>query len=181
MRTPVERIIFDNYYSKQRFDECYTLLAEEYSTDPSDEEVFEFMWEENDMDWTILKEELEQFFEGKEVLFFGTVGRWNGTLEGGRAGEFMPLLYSLTEDCNDLKISDKNGHLYIKCSHHDGTNYMEVKVLNERGKNFLYNWEHDWTNKTPASVIYEKLVKNYSTLPRFCEKVWGCKRVQYEN
>lgn len=63
------------------------------------------------------------------------------------------MFYKAMTDCDYFRIYDENGHMYLTCSHHDGTNHFEIKIVTEKG---------------------------YTVLPRFAEKIYGCKAREYE-
>ena len=72
-----------------------------------------------------------------------------------------------------------NGHLYIHCSHHDGSCEYEIKKLTDNGINYFDNWEYNWNDKRTEGYIGRKLVEKYSVLPRFAERIYGCKKLEY--
>lgn len=154
-----ERIIYDNYdpwgtYSdediKEMALECEWVDDIEEITDSM---IEQWRYEEMETDWENEREMLSKYFDGKEVEFIGAVGLWHGTYKAKERGEFWKLFDKAMTDCDYFRIYDENGHLYLTCSHHDGTNHFEIKVVTEKG---------------------------YTILPRFAEKVYGCKAREYE-
>lgn len=102
-----------------------------------------------------LEERLDEAENG--LLVTGTCGRWNGRFDGGYIADDLESLLKVTKDCVFIKIWEDNGHVYIKCSHHDGTNYVEIKKLSEKGRNFYENsWDMD------ERILHEKIWKNNS-------------------
>ena len=172
-------IIFDNYNLDEQYsDEDLKEMALECGwvdedTDITDEMMWEWRYDLNLDDWEDTKIELADFFRGKVVGFFGTVGRWNGTFAGGKIGEFWDVYYEAIKDCGYIKIEDKGGHLYLTCSHHDGTNHFEIKEITEKGLQYLRNWEFSYDNRT-VSQCYGQIAKRYSRLPRYARAVYGC-------
>lgn len=132
--------------------------------------------------WEAEKERLETFFEdGSTWLIMGNVGRWDGSKPAGSTfSTFREMWYKATLDCDYVKIYDENGHLYLTCSHHDGTNCFEIKRLTERGAKYPENWEfgkYDFSLKE----LHEKLnAKGYSALPNYAHQVFGCPKMEYE-
>ena len=129
--------------------------------------------------WDAEKEMLEDFFKGKTVGFFGEIGLWHGTYKCGNIGDFWKLYYEAVRDCDYIKIYDENGHLYLTCSHHDGTNHFEIKVLNDDAEDYYDRWSYGNDNRKEYEVITQ-IYKRYSKIPRFMEKVYGCKAREYE-
>ena len=61
----------------------------------------------------------------------------------------------------------------IKASHHDGTNYAELKELTCKGSNYAADHRYDSDRE-----VHEKLWNSnfYTRLPHYAHKVWGCKK-----
>lgn len=183
-----ERIIYDNYDLYEKYTdkvimdvarECEWIEEDE---EPSDNQIDEWRYELDEGDHDIAIEQLKEFFVGKTVGFFGEVGLWHGTYKAGKIGDFENLYYKAIGDCDYIKIYDENGHLYLTCSHHDGTNCFEIKVVTDKGKDYLENWEYDYyiNDKRTEKYIHNQIYKRYSKLPRFAEEVYGCKAREYE-
>lgn len=188
MKKAKERVIYDNYDLSEMFDEQKKFMEDDYGEEVSDDEVWEAIYDIDRMTFEEEFDALERFFFGTDddrptFILFGNVGRWNGVSSGFNVfnGEdFEKTYFDAIKDCDFVKIWDENGHLYIECSHHDGTNNYEIKQLTERGKAYLENWENSWNDKRSAAYVLDKLVKRYSVLPRYAEKKWGSKRVEWE-
>lgn len=185
-KTPKARAIYDNYDLWEKYpDETLMEIARECEWIEDDEEVTDeilmrWRYQEDENDWDNVKYELNNFFKGKTVGFFGNVGRWDGTYAVGEIGEFWKLYDKAIEDCGYVRIYDENGHLYLTCSHHDGTCHFEIKFVSEKGEKYLDNWENNWNDKRKVGYVYGKIFDKYSTLPRFAQKVYGCKAREYE-
>lgn len=182
-RIPVERRIYDNY----DLDEIYPdemireILDLEDDEELDDEDAWNWRYTQTEFDWDDALCELKKFFEGKTVGFFGEVGRWNGVCRGGKIGDFEKILYDAISDCDYIKIYDENGHLHLTCSHHDGTNHFEIKIITENGEKYNDNWEYSgWYDKRTQAEVYDQIYKRYSLLPHYCHKQYGCKKVEYE-
>ena len=154
-----ERVIYDNYNPWETYtDKAIREMAMDCRWVDSEEEITESLlqqWrdEEMEIDWETEKLMLDDYFYGKEVEFIGNVGLWHGVYEAKEKGDFWKLFDKAMKDCDYFRIYDTNGHLYLTCSHHDGTNHFEIKVVTDKG---------------------------YTVLPRYAEKVFGCKAREYE-
>lgn len=155
-----ERVVYDNYNLYRQYpDDELKAIARECEWIDDDEEITDDMlwswrYEESETDWEAERENLDAFFQGKTVEFSGMVGVWHGTYGiKPERGEFWQLFDRALRDCDYWKIYDENGHLYLKCSHHDGTHNFEIKVVTDKG---------------------------YTVLPRFMEKHYGCMAREYE-
>ena len=183
-----ERIIYNNYDLYEKYtDKVIVDIARECEwieedEEVSDNQVYEWRNELDEEDYYEAIEQLKEFFKGKTVGFFGEVGLWHGTYKAGKIGDFENLYYRAIRDCDYIKIYDENGHLYLTCSHHDGTNCFEIKVVTDKGKDYLENWEYDYyiNDKRTEQYVHNQIYKRYSKLPRFAEEVYGCKAREYE-
>lgn len=180
-----ERIIYDNYDLYEKYpDDVLIENARELEwidedEEPTDTQLWEWRYWVDETNWDAEKEMLEDFFNGKTVGFFGEVGLWHGTYKCGDIGEFWDLYYKAIEDCNYINIYDENGHMYLTCSHHDGTNHFEIKILNDDAEDYYDRWSYGTDNRKEYEVITQ-IYKRYSKIPRFAEKVYGCKAREYE-
>lgn len=183
-KIPKERIIYNNYdlwetYTDEDIKE--ELLDQGYDEeDITDNTIWERRYFLDECDWDDAKYELTQFFKDKTVGFFGEVGLWHGVYKAGKIGEFWSLFNDAITDCAYIKIYDENGHMYLTCSHHDGTNHFEIKEVTDEGCNYLERWEHSWDDKRSERAVHGQIYKRYSRLPRFAEKVYGYKSREYE-
>lgn len=186
-KKPKERVIYSNYDLWEEYPDDYIkniILEDSYGLDLTeeditDDDIWRLRYREDEFAWEEIWCEILYFFKGKTVGFFGTVGLWNGRYMAGKIGDFEKLFYEATKDCVYLKFYDVNGHLHLTCSHHDGTNYFEIKEISDKGIKYLDNWE--WGNDSRTEqYVHTQIFNRYSRTPRFAEKIWGCKRLQYE-
>lgn len=181
-RTPKERIIYDNYDVDVMYDEAKTCLMEEIETENvSDEAVWDLVSFNNSLNFETVLEELEMHFGSDKCIVFGKVGLWHGTYTAGFiADDIEKAICKAIEDCDYTKIYDVNGHLHITCSHHDGTHSFEIKKITKKGEEYYSNWENSFSTKRSEEYVHEQIAKKYSVIPRFAEKVYGCKRTEWE-
>lgn len=182
-RIAKQRIVYDNY---DMWDIHHDAAIEYLMDGENEDEITESdIWDEiyclDEMWYDEELEELERFFHGGTYIIFGGIGRWDGVRSGfDVSDDFAKLYRDAVKDCEYIRIYDENGHFHIVCSHHDGTNHYEIKKLTDAGIRYLDNWYYSSNDKRTNSYVFDKLVKRYSTLPRFAEMEWGCKRVEYE-
>lgn len=180
-----ERVIYDNYETWKTYpdeDMIENLVCRGYLQDEiTDEDIWEERNSCDGKDWIKAKRQLKEFFSKGKWIAFGTVGRWNGLYNAGTIfDDFEKFFYRATEDCNYWKFYDENGHLYLTCSHHDGTCHYEIKELTDKGIQYIENWEDNWNDKRTDKYVHTQIINKYSRLPRFAEKVYGCKRTEYQ-
>lgn len=180
MNIAKERIIFDNYSPWETYpdEEVKEMLLE--SGNYTEDEITESdIWERRNWEmkgwWDNEKEMLTNFFDGKTVMMFGGVGRWNGISKGFSVGDFWKLYNDIMKDCDYVKLYDENGHFYITCSHHDGTNCVEIRIVTDKGIDYLERCDESWRDPNGNQLMHK-----YTKLPRYAEKVFGCKAREYE-
>lgn len=183
MKKPQRKTIYDNY----DLWECYAKDAKEYLKDggnanPTDTDIWDEIYFIDNMNWSQTEDELETFFSEGTWIMQGAVGRWNGTYATGIIfTDITEAFNKATKDCDYIHIYDENGHLYLQCSHHDGTNLFEIKKLTNKGIEYLENWEQNWNDKRTEQYVHNQIMKRYSVLPHFVHEVYGCPKVEYEN
>lgn len=174
----MKHTIYDNYNLWEDYtDEMLTELARdngiiEADEEPSDNLLWELRSEEDALQWDAIKTELSAFFEGKTVIFFGSCGRWDGRHDGGRVGDFWDLWDIAVKDCDYISITDDNGALFLKCSHHDGTNHYQIKELTQAGVDYYNRWEYSTDSRTERDA-HRQIIKRYSHRPNYFKKVYA--------
>ena len=149
--------------------------------DITEEDMWDVRYRYDESDVDIAKELLERVFNNaNKLICVGSVGRWNGVFSGGFVFNTLDeLLSKAGKDCNYFKIYDCNGHLYMHCSHHDGSCSFEIKELTDKGVEYYDNWNYDWEDQRPDSYIFEQLMNRYSRLLHIAEREWGCPSREY--
>lgn len=176
-----QRIIYDNYNLDEMYDDCRSFLLEEYEPDEiTEEEIWNLIFHENDLHWQDEHERLKEFFDGNGPWPRSShVGRWNGRHAAGHVfTDFDEMFYKAAQDCDFCKIWDENGHFYIQCSHHDGTNTFEIKRITEKAAEMLDLWKYDYNDTRTERELYD-IVWNcnlFSGLPHFAHTVYGCRK-----
>lgn len=185
-RTPETRTIFNNYYDHERYEDTAQYLFDDWADqegwetveDVPDDEIWKEMQFSDECQWDETAHDLEVFMRNNgPMLVVGSLGLWYGNCRGGKICYNFRDLAGAWEDCDYINIYDQNGHLYIECSHHDGTNMYECKLLTERGEQ--YAEDHGWDMYD--SELHKKLWNDshYTHLPHYAHKVWGCKKTAY--
>lgn len=244
------RTIYNNYDLWETYpdeDVKEWLIDNGYEEDEiTDNMIIEQRYFQDECDWEWAKENLEEFFRnGNKWILVGQVGRWDGIYRAGTIFDtFDDFFYKATDDCDYIHFYDENGHLYLTCSHHDGTCHYEIKEVTDKGIQYLENWECSEPKKVYLSIqerfdniykyakgfernrlevlqdmineldmipkqkkevlqcleewesefhirgyilkdrteeyVHTQIFNRYSRLPRFAEKVYGCKRYEYE-
>ena len=188
-KIPKERIIYNNYELWETYPDDYLIeiahecewIDDDY--EPTQNDLWEWRYEQDSIDWHLEKERLDEFFKKINYIgFFGEVGRWDGIYKAGKIGtDFWELFDQAITDCDYIKIYDENGHMYLECTHHDGTCHFEIKEITDKGMEYLENWEYgSWDDKRTKQYVHTQIFNRYSRLPRFAQKEYGCKAREYE-
>lgn len=185
-RFPKERTIYSNYdlWEKYPDEEIIKMLIENGTDkeDITDNMIMEERYFYDSIDWEDTEAQLKDFFNnGNKWILVGSVGRWDGVYDAGTVFEtFDDFFYKATSDCDYIHFYDENGHMYLRCSHHDGTCHYEIRQITEQGIKFLERWEDNWDDERSEQYIHTQIMKRYSRLPQFARKIYGCKRFEYE-
>lgn len=180
MKIPKKRILFDNSFRLEYFNEAKDYLTELYKEDfpddeefqPSDSDIMELLKFREEIDYQDFINEMTNFIDGNTFIIQGVIKAWDGKFKGGFIFDNINKLSEVWEKCDEIMIYDENGHLYIECSHHDGTNHYEIKMLNAKGERYYSDHYLDEDSK-----LHDRLMKPpYSVLPNYAHKVWGCKK-----
>lgn len=170
--------LYDSYYSCEQEKEMREFLFEEYAEDEGwkspddipDTRVYNTMRDQNNDDWRAIKDELESIFEKDCYLMTGYCGTWRGNLAGGSFIHSLHDFMKVIDHLDDLRIIDRNGHLIVEGSHHDGSDRYELKRLTRKG--YLLADSNDFARDRD---LHETIMNNnlYSALPHFAKRVYG--------
>ena len=168
-----ETVYFDNYDGFE--DVAIEWLKEDGNENPTQEEIWRAEGNIEEEYWEDFDDMMNGFIEsGKSFIAVGTCGRWDGNYDGGLIfGHWDDFKRRVFEDCCYFKIWEERGHLYVRCSHHDGTHSLEIKELTDKGFEYYENWQYGSDNRTEREV-HKRLFtdSHYSHLPRLWEKVY---------
>ena len=185
----MKHVLFSNYSwendedDKDQYDYAREYLFEEYAeeegweseADIPDERLNSEVSFQEECNWDNFKAEFGRFIKDSTYgfLLVGDVGTWMGRQAGGCYIYEFRDLYKFWDHCDYIKVYDEGGHLYIEASHHDGTNYAELKELTCKGSDYADNHRYDSDQE-----VHEKLFNSnfYTRLPHYAHKVWGCKK-----
>ena len=141
MKTPKKRILYSNYdlteYESDAREWLIQMHLEDYPNEKDWEPSTDELWDEINFmassNWEVFESEIENFLDGNTFILQGTIGTWHGQCRGGFIFDSFRNMSQAWDGCDYFEIYDENGHLYIRCSHHDGSNYYEIRMLNEKG------------------------------------------------
>jgi len=180
MENKKERLIYSNYNLWEDYVEmAREILYEngiEYCTE---KDIWDEIYFQNSIDYEYVTKEFERFFlnEGNTWILHGNFGRWDGKHECGFIFKTWEELmrHEPMENCDYIKLYDKEGGLYLECTHHDGTNHYEIKKVTRKGEQLLEKWESNYNDERSERQIHNTIINNnfYSEFPYFVEKMYG--------
>lgn len=174
----MKHTLYSNYYGWISEDDLRMSIMASELVDDEEEITIDMLWYEmhflEEMYWDDFSYELKNFFDkGDAWLLTGSIGRWDGNYRGGYIFNTFEEFCKCLKDCDYIEITDNKGHLEIKCSHHDGTNFYEVKRVSDFGCEWYDN--HSWDMY--EEELHTKMWNNnfMTSLPHFARDVYGCK------
>lgn len=157
-------VFYDNYDLDDFYEDAKQELIDNYDNeDPSESEIWDEIYRMDEFNRDDAYEELGQIFNNGKFLAVGTCGRWNGTFSGGFIFENLKELMGYFTDCAYIKIWMENNHFFVKGTHHDGVDEVEVKEITKRGEGYYDNWSHGTDNRTERGVHRKMFTNSHYT------------------
>lgn len=156
-------VLFDNY-NNYDFEDMKKSLAELNERDIesiSDDEVWDSIREEENKMFSIAKLDLKEMFgDNEKVIARGTCGIWRGKFDAIKIFDNIEkALYACIKDCDYIKIEIEGKKVKVSSSHHDGSNYFEIKKVTEMGEKMYDNWNYQYRSRLQGLSEYEILEK----------------------
>lgn len=174
----MKHTLYSNYYGWIDDEDLRMSILDSERVDDKEEITDEMLWDEmhflEEIYWDDISYELKHFFEkGNAWLLTGSIGRWDGNYRGGYVFNTFEEFCQCLKDCDYIEITDNKGHFEVKCSHHDGTNFYEVKRVSDFGCEYFGT--HSW--ELSLEEVFTKMWNNnfMTSLPHFARDVYGCK------
>ena len=214
---PAERVLYDRsyFFSDEALEEYTAEVADRDGVDidevaSSAELMDEVRWEiDKAIDRDLLDEicnfdsmlqELKRGYDPEHpteisVVAKGTVERWDRPSRGLVVADSLRSLVSGTGSANALKdcqidrIVDTNGEFHIEASHHDGSAYLDVRLISGisyDAKGFKLGGEYYAPGKMSTGDFHILLDNIYDSpdvgpcsLPRFAQRAYGSAQESY--
>ena len=147
----MKKLIYDSEPDYKYFDETKEFLMAERPEEfgeVSDEVVFDYMQEEKQYEWEELEPHIEKLFTeqigsttyNKFFVVQALLGKWNGTFESGRIlYGYRELKSAILLKYDRFVLNDIDGALEIEGYHHDGVDRFSIRLINDRGVDYLNN------------------------------------------
>lgn len=170
--------LYDSHYSLEKDAGTREWLFELYAEnegwktpdDIPEKYIMSEIYEQSIDEWEVFVDDLESFVENEHFILTGYCDTWHGKLPCGTFINSFDELLDAISSYDDIRVTDRNGHLIIECSHHDGTNRYELKRLTNKGYLLADNnsFAHD-------RKLHDIIINNnfYSVLPHFAKRIYG--------
>ena len=214
---PAERVLYDRaYYLSDEAERDYAFeVAEEHGVDVGEvlysDELMKEVRDALDRDIDLYLDDeianfdsmLRELKRGEDpehpaeisVVAMGSVGRWDGPSRGLVAANSLRDLIDgkgsadALVDCRIDRLVDTNGTFSIEASHHDGTAYLDVRLISGvsfDGKGFRLGGELYAPGKMDLDDFHILLGNLYDapgvgpcSLPHFAERAYGAAQQSY--
>ena len=161
--------LYSNEFDSERYEEARQFLLEERGEEPTDDEIFEELCVEDDINWDDFKSEYKEYFNTNNFVAIADLGRWNGRFESGKIfTKGWNSFLNIIKDYDNIEIIDNNGHLEVVGHHHDGTDYIELRELTRKGDEYAMGYHWDKTEYEDAKSVWNNF---HSRLPRLFERM----------
>lgn len=160
--------LYSNEFDSERYEAARQFLLEESGEEPTDSEIFEELYVEDDINWDDFESEYKEYFNTNNFVVKANLERWNGRFDSGKImtggwNDFLKLVrYDIVE------IVDNNGHLEIVGRHHDGTDYFEIRELTRKGDEYANGYHYDKSEPEDAQAVWNNF---HSRLPRLAARL----------
>lgn len=156
--------LYSNEISSERIEEARQYLLDENGEEPTENEVWDFLYEDDGDEWDFFKYNYKEYFDTHNFVVKASLGRWNGRFDSGKilTGGWYDFC-GIIQDYDTLEIIDNNGHLEVVGRHHDGTDYFEIRELTRKGDEYANDFHYNKSEFEDAQAVWNNF---HSRLPR---------------
>ena len=166
-----EYVLYNNYDYSENYASArewlFTTRQDDFDWETEDDVPEKMILEEmsflEESEWAYFRSKCKELLMNGDCLLTGVCRRWNGPARGGKFIRNFHDLVSCIEHLDYLKIIDRNGHLIIEGSHHDGTDSYELKQLTRRGREYARHYDYARDEQLHTTIMN---LNFYSKLPR---------------
>lgn len=176
----MNKVIYDSEPSTKRFNEVQDALMVERWSDEydevSDEEVFAYIRDEKQYEWEELEPHIEKLLTeqvgnttyNRPFVVQALLGKWNGTFESGRIlYGYRELKSAILLKYDRFVLNDIDGALKIEGYHHDGVDSFSIRLINDRGIEYLNNRYADSFSWKTRECVEDMARPYWSKKPNF--------------
>lgn len=168
MKKTLKATLYSNKFDSERIEEARQYLLEENGKEPTDDDIQNFIYADDNLSWYDFETEFKEYFDTHNFVVKANLGRWNGRYDSGKiVTNGWNGFCRIIQDYDNLEIIDNNGHLEVVGSHHDGTDYFEIRELTEKGDEYAYGYHYDKSEPEDAQAVWNNF---HSRLPRLAAR-----------
>ena len=169
-----QRMIWSYDTSKWDRKEAKEMFIELRGRDPEDDEDIDyFISQENDLCLECERDNVEcheRLHGVKHYVVLADLGLWNGRHDGGKVIEGLwNAIQKCFEDYNTVYQDGKR--LKVTAHHHDGTNYFQIRELTQRGLDFWYKHQYDYSDRKLNETLFND--SHYSNEVKLFNEMYG--------
>ena len=172
------KLIYSDWSDDMGIDEDYAKENWYANHDEGEEPTESQIWNEISFLQSVAFEdfeyELKRFMKDKKFILKGTLGLWDRDVYAGTVVKDMRELFDALDMSGDYytKFEDVAGKLMITVSHHDGTNYFELRELTDKGlKKYESKYDQYSSNRDLVKTLMD--VACYSKNANYSKIMWG--------
>lgn len=169
---PTDEKVLDEY--RKAYAETYGIPLEEVM-DIDEYTLDIFIAQELDRDYDDEVSNIrchEKHHGTKQYVVLASIGKWNGTYDGGKIITGMvPTFQQCAEGLDYVRVYFKNGLLRILGAHHDGINSFRIRELTPAGEQYIEN--HPFMDDRELHRVLFNSSK-YSHRVSIFHEIYGC-------
>ena len=160
--------LYSNEITEEKIESARQYLLEENGEEPTDSELWDCVYAEEDLDWDVFESEYKEYFNTNYFVVRANLGRWCGRFESGKImtngwKDFCRVI----QNYDYLEIVDNNGHLEIIGTHHDSRDYFEIRELTHKGYEYVNIYYYGKSDSELAQAVWNNF---RSRLPRLAAR-----------
>lgn len=154
-------------------EEILSIIREEvdYEITPEMEydEITRFLNTEIEIQEELLMEEIrkmEQHTNASKYLIEANIGTWMGARQAGAVvNSLKQAIMKCANGLEDYSVSEEDGVIIVKGSHHDGSNSFKIRPLSKKG------WEYYDRHEYDSSMSDWELIQKLSEEKSYTKKI----------
>lgn len=169
---PTDEKVLNEY--REAYAETYDIPLEE-AMDIDDYTLDIFIAQELDRDYDDEVSNIrchEKNHDTKQYVILASIGRWDGTYDGGKViTSMIRVIQECTQSSDYVRIYFKNGLMRIRGAHHDGTNSFRIRELTPAGEQYIEN-HPDMSDRELHRTLFNS--SRYSHRVSIFHEIYGC-------
>lgn len=147
-----------------------TMTPDEIIENATDEEKWQFMSDQEDIDYDNEKDNIQSAIGSRRIIAQGAAQVWNGTFAGGFIADNLQGAIDEIAGRDSGYIGffvDDDGELEMTFTHHDGTHCVILRAITSAGEEYISDNEYNYD--TTDEAIEKEVFSN----PAYSEMITG--------